>query len=206
MENLHLPIDSTTDSTKDCVAANRLVPPGQFITKKFPALTWGTIPHIELDQWRFQVFGLVENELSLDLKDFQSFEFTTIQSDFHCVTGWSHLDTEWTGVLFADIAKLIRPLPQANYAYIRCYGGYTTNLSIRTLTDAKVMLAFAVHGEPLVPAHGGPLRLIVPNRYAWKSAKWVHSIEFLEQDRLGFWEQRGYHARGNPWLEERTSK
>ena len=206
MEDLHMPIHHPKDPTKDCVSANHSVPPGQFITKKLPALTWGPVPHIDLDQWRLQAFGLVENELSFDLQSFHSLPVTTIKSDFHCVTGWSRLHTEWTGVLFADMAKLIRPRPEANYAYVRCYGGYTTNLSVRTLTNTNVLLAFAVDGEPLVAAHGGPLRLIVPDRYAWKSAKWVRSIEFLEQDRFGFWEERGYHPRGNPWLEERTSK
>ena len=178
-------------------------PPGQFVTEKFPVLTVGGTPRIDLQAWRFQVFGLVEREFELTWDQFVALPETTVTADFHCVTQWSRLDNTWQGVAFEEVMKLVRPLAQASHVMAHCYGGYTANLPLSTLMDSDVLFAYGHDGEPLHPDHGGPLRLVVPKRYGWKSAKWVRGLEFLEHDQPGFWEVRGYHMRGDPWMEER---
>ena len=122
---------------------------------------------------------------------------------FRSHTQWSRLDNTWQGVAFEEVMKLVRPLAEARYVMAHCYGGYTANLPLSTLMDSDVLFAYGHDGEPLHPDHGGPLRLVVPKRYGWKSAKWVRGLEFLAEDRPGFWEVRGYHMRGDPWMEER---
>ena len=178
-------------------------PPGQFVTEKFPVLTVGAMPRIDLKVWRFQVFGLVEREFELTWDEFVALPETTVTADFHCVTQWSRLDNTWQGVAFDEVMKLIRPLAEARYVMAHCYGGYTANLPLSTLMDSDVLFAYGHDGAPLHPDHGGPLRLVVPKRYGWKSAKWVRGLEFLAENRPGFWEVRGYHMRGDPWMEER---
>ena len=179
------------------------VPPGQYATEKFPVLTFGPTPVIDLESWRFRAFGLVEEEITLDWQQFTSLPKVTIDAEFHCVTQWSRLDNTWEGVAFSELMKLIRPKPAASYVMAHCYGGYTTNIALDVLHDEDVLFAYRHDGAALEPEHGGPLRLVVPKRYGWKSAKWVNGLEFLADDAPGFWETRGYHMEGDPLKEQR---
>ena len=178
-------------------------PPGQFVTEKFPVLTYGSIPKIDMDTWQFRVFGLVDEEVTLDWRKFNDVGKLTIDAEFHCVTQWSKLQNTWEGVPFNDLAKLVKPRPEAKFVMIHCYGGYTTNLPLDVVADDDVLFAYKHDGEPLTPDHGGPLRFIVPKRYGWKSAKWANGMEFMDKNVPGFWETRGYHMDGDPWKEER---
>ena len=178
-------------------------PPGQYVTEKFPVLTFGPTPKIDLDTWRFRVFGLVEDELELDWQQFFSLDKTTVDAEFHCVTQWSRLDNTWEGVAFNELIKLVNPKPQAKFVMVHCYGGYTTNLALDALQDSDVLFAHRHDGAPLPAEHGGPLRLVVPKRYGWKSAKWANGVELMAEDAPGFWEQRGYHMEGDPLKEQR---
>jgi DMSO/TMAO reductase YedYZ molybdopterin-dependent catalytic subunit len=179
------------------------VPSGQFVTDKFPVLTYGATPHIDLKEWRFRIFGLVERELVLTWEEFMALPKAVITADFHCVTQWSRLDNTWEGIPVAEVLKLAKPLPQARFVMAHCYGGYSTNLPLEVFQDETVLFAHKHDGKEIPPEHGGPLRLVVPKRYAWKSAKWVNGLEFMAENRPGFWEQRGYHMEGDPWKEER---
>ena len=178
-------------------------PPGQFVTDKFPVLTFGPTPRISLDDWQFKISGLVDEEVTLDWKQFNDLPQVTLDAEFHCVTQWSKLQNTWQGILFTDVMNLITPKPEAKYVMAHCYGGYTTNVALDVLLDDDVMFAHSHDGAPLTPQHGGPMRLVVPKRYGWKSAKWVNGIEFMAEDEPGFWEMRGYHMEGDPWKEER---
>ena len=178
-------------------------PPGQFVTDKFPVLTFGPTPRIDLDAWQFKVFGLVDEEITLDWRQFNDLPQVTLDAEFHCVTQWSKLQNTWQGILFTDVMKLVTPKPEAKYVMAHCYGGYTTNVALDVLLDDDVLFAHSHDGAPLAPQHGGPMRLVVPKRYGWKSAKWVSGIEFMAEDEPGFWEMRGYHMEGDPWKEER---
>ncbi len=179
------------------------VPPGQYVTEKFPVLSHGPTPRIELGTWRFRIFGLVEEELTLSWQEFQALPQIAVTRDFHCVTQWSRMDNLWEGVTARDLVKLARPKPEAGFVMAHCYGGYATNLPLEVFLEEDVLFAHRREGEPLEPDHGGPLRLVVPSRYGWKSAKWVNGLEFMVEDRMGFWEQLGYHSNGDPWREER---
>ena len=179
------------------------VPPGQYVTEKFPVLTFGPTPVIDLDSWRFRAFGLVEEEVALDWQQFTSLLKVTVDAEFHCVTQWSRLDNTWEGVAFSELMKRIRPKPAASYVMAHCYGGYTTNIALNVLQDEDVLFAYRHDGAALEPEHGGPLRLVVPKRYGWKSAKWVNGLEFMADDTAGFWEARGYHMEGDPLKEQR---
>ena len=178
-------------------------PPGQFVTERFPVLTFGPTPRVDVSTWRFKVFGLVEDELTLDWRQFNDLPQTSLDAEFHCVTQWSKLQNAWRGVRFTDLMKLAAPKPEAKFVMAHCYGGYTTNVALDVLMDDDVLFAHTHDGEPLAPEHGGPMRLVVPKRYGWKSAKWVNGIEFMSEDAPGFWEMRGYHMEGDPWKEER---
>ena len=179
------------------------VPPSQYATEKFPVLTFGGTPKIDLETWEFKVFGLVEEELVLNWERFVALGKTTVDAEFHCVTQWSRLQNTWEGIAFTDLMKLVIPKPEAKYVMAHCYGGYTTNLELEALQDDDVLFAYGHDGEPLPADHGGPLRLVVPKRYGWKSAKWVNGLEFMAEDRPGFWEARGYHMEADPWKEQR---
>ena len=179
------------------------VPPGQFVSKKFPVLTYGATPQIDLDKWRLRVFGLVGKDLALDWEQFKALPWSTVGADFHCVTQWSSLDNVWEGVLFRDLINLVEPKPEANFIMAHCYGGYTTNLPLEVVLEHDTVLAHKRDGEELPQDHGWPVRLVVPNRYGWKSAKWLNGIEFMARDRPGFWEERGYNNNADPWKEER---
>ena len=181
------------------------VPPGQFVTDKFPVLSYASTPHIALEKWRFQVFGLVGQEREWSWEEFLTLPNRALMADFHCVTQWSRLDNAWEGVPFTEVIKQVSPLAQARHVMVHCYDGYTTNLRLDVLLEDDVIFAHRHDGQSLPPDHGGPMRLVVPKRYAWKSAKWVKGLEFMEKSRPGFWEQRGYHMEGEPWGEERFS-
>ena len=178
-------------------------PPGQFVTEKFPVLTFGPTPRIDLSTWQFRIFGLVEEEITLDWQEFNALPQTRLDAEFHCVTQWSKLQNVWEGILFTDLIKLVAPKSEAKYVMAHCYGGYTTNIALDVLNDDDVLFAHSHDGAPLDAEHGGPMRLVVPKRYGWKSAKWVNGIEFMAEDAPGFWEMRGYHMEGDPWKEER---
>jgi DMSO/TMAO reductase YedYZ molybdopterin-dependent catalytic subunit len=179
------------------------LPEGQFLTEKFPVLSYGPTPKIDLKTWRLRLTGLVEQELELDWNEFTALPTTTIQADIHCVTRWSKLDTVWEGVALRDLALKAKPRPAARFAMQHSYGGYTTNLPLDEIVDEDVILAHRFDSAPLTPEHGGPVRVVVPKLYFWKSAKWVNQLEFLPEDAPGFWEGYGYHNHGDPWKEER---
>ena len=185
--------------------ANIRVPAGQKQVTNFPVLDMGIKPEIALNNWNLRVFGLVENELNLDWAAFQAMPQITDTSDFHCVTRWSQLDMDWQGVSAQTILALAAPLPNAQFVTLHGYDNYTTNLPLEALLDDDVLIAHSVLGKPLSRDHGGPARMIVPKRYAWKGAKWLKAIELHEFDRRGFWEVRGYHNEADPFKEERFS-
>lgn len=180
------------------------VPPGQFLTTKFPVLHYGAVPIYEnLDKWDFRVFGLVDEPLRFNWDGLMKLPRATQIVDIHCVTRWSKLDTGWTGIPWRELMKLIKLNPEATHVMAHCEYGFTANVGLDVLDDDDTMLAFLYDGKPLEPEHGYPLRLLVPKRYFWKSAKWLRGIEFLNEDRPGFWERNGYHMEGDPWQEER---
>jgi len=184
---------------------DRRIPPGQFLTEKFPVLSYGPAPRFDPKRWDFRVLGLVEEPLRLTYEEFRALPQSKQVADFHCVTTWSRLDNVWEGVMVKDLMQRIRLKQAARFVVVHCDGGYTTNLPLSEFLDDDVMLAHRHDGRDLAPDHGWPLRLVVPKRYAWKSAKWVRSLEVLAQDQRGFWERYGYHNNAEPWQEERYS-
>jgi DMSO/TMAO reductase YedYZ molybdopterin-dependent catalytic subunit len=186
----------------DTLRKNR-VPPGQVVTEKFPILSITAPPRWDPRTWRFRVTGLVAHPYELTWQEFTALPTVELLADFHCVTGWSKLGVFWEGVPARLLIERARPLPQAKAVMLSCLDGYTTNLMLDALLSEDVIFAYRLDGEPLPPDHGGPLRLIVPQRYAWKSAKFVTAMELLPEDKLGFWERRGYHREGDPWKEQR---
>jgi DMSO/TMAO reductase YedYZ molybdopterin-dependent catalytic subunit len=193
------------DAAREHGGSEGRVPPGQVLTDKFPVLTYGGTPRVDLATWRFRVRGLVAEEREWDWDAFLALGSSEQVSDIHCVTRWSKLDTRWKGVPFAAVLAEIQPLPQADHVMVHCYGGYTTNMRLDELMDPDVMFAYEYEGRPLEREHGGPMRLLVPKLYLWKSAKWVNGLEFMAGNRPGFWESYGYHMHGDPWIEERFS-
>lgn len=181
------------------------LPPGQIKTDKLPAIHTGPVPTVDLNAWQFRIFGLVEQEKCLTWGDLLQMPRYTVTTDVHCVTTWTHADNHWEGVAFHTVMMTVNILPEANFALIHAENGYTVGLDIDDLLREGVMLAYKHDGKPLTPEHGFPVRLVVPHRYFWKSAKWVTGVEFLAERKLGFWEQRGYHKDGDPWLEQRYS-
>lgn len=179
-------------------------PPGQYLTKGFPVLTYGDTPQVDRATWQLRVWGLAQEKIFTweDIMNLPQHEFT---ADFHCVTRWSRLDAQWQGVKVMDLMQSIDIDPRAAHIMEHCYGGYTTNIAIGDFLREENFFAHTLFGEPLPPDHGAPLRLVVPHLYAWKSAKWINSLEFLAAEKLGFWERNGYHTRGEPWAEERYS-
>ena len=178
------------------------VPPGQFLTDKFPVLTYGSEPNVDIESWKLRIFGLVDKEIELDWAQFSSLEWETVDADFHCVTQWSALDQTWEGVSLRNVLGLVQPAAEARFVMIHSYGGYTTNLPLDLVLE-EGLFAHKHMGEPLGKSHGWPLRFVVPSVYGWKSAKWVNGIELMAADAPGFWELRGYHNDGDPWKEER---
>lgn len=182
---------------------NQRVPPNQTVTSKLPILHLGSVPKFNPQTWDFRAEGLVQNPLKLTYEEFMKLPKILHVSDFHCVTGWSRLDNKWEGVALKTIFDLAKPLKNARYVTIVAEGEYTTSLHIEDLHADQVLLAYKLDGEPLTPEHGGPLRLVVPKKYAYKSAKWVRKLKFTEKQELGYWEKRGYSNAADPWKEER---
>lgn len=181
------------------------IPPGQRLTRGWPVLHASPIPKFNPDLWTFRVWGLVKKEIEWSWREFSELPRVNVHADFHCVTGWSKLDNDWEGVSFRHIMELAGVGPQAQHCLIYAPYGYTANVPLEILDDDDVLFSFTHDGEPLTAEHGGPLRLIVPKRYAWKSVKWSNGVQFLENDSRGYWEERGYHNRAEPFAEERYS-
>ncbi len=182
------------------------IPPGQYRTEKFPVLHYGSVPQTDLATWDFRVWGEVDSPFTLTWSQFRELPRTSVHADIHCVTRWSKLDTDWEGVAIQEILRLAQVRPTARFAVSHAEQGYTANLPLEVLDDDDVLLADTFGGEPLELEHGWPLRLVVPKRYFWKSSKWIRGLEFLEHDRLGFWERYGYNNDADPWKEERFSE
>lgn len=180
------------------------VPPGQHLAKGFPVLTYGQSPQIGLEAWEFRIWGLA-TPITLKWADILAMPQSHFTADFHCVTTWSKLDVQWTGVKVMDFMQHVQLDPKATHLLEHCYGGYTTNIGLDDFLREENFFAHTLFEEPLPVDHGGPLRLVVPHLYAWKSAKWINGLEFLDHEELGFWERNGYHRRGEPWAEERYS-
>lgn len=178
------------------------VPPGQHVANRFPVLTYGETPHITPEDWQLKVWGLAK-EQTFVWADILALPQKIFTADFHCVTHWSKLDVSWAGFTVSDLMQLIELKPGATHVMQHCYGGYTTNLTLDDFLHEQTFFAHTLDGETLPADHGGPLRLVVPHLYAWKSGKWIHGLEFLDYEKLGFWEEKGYHRRGAPWAEER---
>jgi len=179
------------------------VPPGQFETSKWPVLHAGGVPKIDIAKWDFRVWGLVDQEKRWTWEEFLALPRVEVVGDFHCVTTWSRLDNTWEGVSAKDVLALAGVKPEAKYVLVHAEQGWTTNLPLVDFLQDDVVFALKHDGKELSADHGGPLRLVVPRLYAWKSAKWCRGIEFLAEDKPGFWEEGGYHMRGDPWNEER---
>ena len=188
----------------DPAVAHRL-PPGQTLTQKWPVLTYGRTPRVDSARWKLRCFGLVEDEVSFTLDELKALPRVRLVSDIHCVTRWSKLDNTWEGVHIREIMKRVRPRPEARYVMQHADPDYTTNIALEDLVDDDVLLALRHDGRDLEPDHGGPVRLVVPKLYFWKSAKWLRGLEFLDVNPPGFWEQNGYHMHADPWREERYS-
>jgi DMSO/TMAO reductase YedYZ molybdopterin-dependent catalytic subunit len=180
------------------------LPPGQSPTVKWPVLTVGPTPDVDVAKWSLSFYGEVEEPYAVDFDQLQALPQTQQVSDLHCVTRWSRFDTALTGVRVRDLLDRARPRPAATHALVHAYGGYSTNLPLEALRADDALIVHQADGAPLAPEHGGPARLVVPSRYLWKSAKWVQSIELLDHDEPGFWERNGYHNDGDPWTEQRT--
>ena len=182
---------------------NDELPPGQTVARTFPVVTFGGTPRIDLAMWELRVEGDVDNPLKLTWQEFQALPRVTQQAELHCVSGWSRLGDEWEGVLARTVIDMARPKEQAGYVLLTAHGGHTTSLDLDALLDAQTLLAFKFNGQDLEPEHGWPVRLLVPKKYGYKSLKWVRSIRVLEREELGYWEQRGWSNRADPWLEDK---
>jgi DMSO/TMAO reductase YedYZ molybdopterin-dependent catalytic subunit len=182
---------------------NERVPPGQRLTMNLPVLQYGGVHKIDISKWTFKITGLVERDRILSFDQFNALPKTSLIADVHCVTGWSMLETRWEGVSSSVLKSLATILPEARYALVHGAGNFTTNLSLDEFFADDVVFALGYEGKPITPEHGYPVRLVVPRLYFWKSAKWVTGVEFMDEDRRGFWESHGYHNHGDPWTEER---
>lgn len=181
-------------------------PPGQILTRKWPVLHAGHVPRVEPATWTFRIWGAVVEPLVLDWTAFEALPRREVLCDIHCVTRWSRLDNRFTGVPVRELLQQVRLLPAASHVLVHAAPDYTTNLPLNDLDRPENLLATHHDGEPLAPEHGGPIRLVVPHLYFWKSAKWVTGFEVLEGDEPGFWEENGYHMYGDPWAEQRFGR
>ncbi|CAK0777956.1 Sulfite oxidase-like oxidoreductase [Azospirillaceae bacterium] len=181
------------------------LPPGQHEVKNWPILDLGVQPSISLQDWSLTIDGAVRNPTRWTWDEFQAQPRFTDTSDMHCVTTWSRFNNHWEGVSAKHILEVVQPLPEASHVVFTSYDGYTTNLRRESFEDGDVLVATHWERQPISIEHGGPARIIIPKIYLWKSAKWVRQITFLTKDQPGFWEVRGYHNEGDPWLEERYS-
>lgn len=182
------------------------LPPDQKVVKNWPVLDLGIKPEIKLSDWSLTVDGLCANPKTYTIETLKNLGETTDTSDFHCVTGWSQYDLQWRGVLFSKIASDCKVLDNAKYVFIEAFDNYTTNLPLTEALKSDVLIVYDVDHKPLPIEHGGPVRMITPQLWAWKGAKWIKSITFLADDRRGFWEERGYSNSAIPWLNDRYTK
>jgi DMSO/TMAO reductase YedYZ molybdopterin-dependent catalytic subunit len=192
-------------TAKPAVRSGDRLPPGQHLVTDFPVLDLGVHPEVNLDQWTLTLQGLVENPVTLNWAQFMDLPQFRDVSDFHCVTTWSQFDMVWQGVSFFTLADLVKPKPEASRVLFKGYDGYTTSNSLDAMMDDDVLLASQWDGKPLTKEHGGPVRVVVPKLYAWKSPKFIREITFAEQDLPGFWETRGYSNTADPWTNDRFS-
>jgi DMSO/TMAO reductase YedYZ molybdopterin-dependent catalytic subunit len=189
-------------NAREQAVADRL-PPGQYLTEKWPVLHYGGVPKVDLASWTFRLDGLVEAPVELTYDQVKSMPRRAVQADVHCVTRWSMLDSIWQGIPIADVMQLVTLKSDATHVMVHAERGFTSNLSLDDFLRDENMLVDTRNCEPIASEHGWPLRLFVPHLYFWKSAKWVRRLEFMAGDRPGFWEQYGYHMHGDPWREER---
>jgi DMSO/TMAO reductase YedYZ molybdopterin-dependent catalytic subunit len=179
------------------------LPPGQHLTKDWPVLDLGLAPEIPRERWRLDVYGAVEQPVFWDFAQFMAQKQMSFVSDIHCVTTWSRYDNRWEGLATRDLLAACRPRGDAGFVVLHSYDGYTTNLALEDFAAEDALLAHSWSGKPLTVEHGGPVRLVVPHLYFWKSAKWVQRLRFMDMDQPGFWESLGYHIYGDPWKEQR---
>ena len=179
------------------------LPPGQYLTEKWPVLHAGSVPNTDLATWDFEVFGEVERPRTLTWDELHELPATEITVDIHCVTRWSRFDARFRGVHWRELAKLVEPKPHARFVVAHAEQGFTSNVPLEALEADDALVAYEADGEPLTPDHGWPLRLVVPSRYFWKSAKWLRGLELRTTDQPGFWERYGYHNDADYWKEER---
>ena len=179
------------------------VPPGQYTTTDFPVLSAGPTPRVPLEQWSFEIKGLVKQPVRWTWNEFRKLPSRFYTVDIHCVTKWTRLDTQWEGVSLDTLFQAVEIDPKARFLVAFSDGDYTTNLPLDDVTGGKAFIGFSFGGAPLAPEHGGPARLVVPHLYFWKSAKWVRGLNLMERDEPGFWESLGYNNHGDPWKEER---
>ena len=179
------------------------LPPGQYLTEKWPVLHAGSVPTVDLATWDLSVFGEVEEPVRLTWEELQALPSREITVDIHCVTRWSRFDTRFRGVHWSELEKLVRPKPSARFVLAHSEQGFTSNVPLEAIEAADALLAYEADGQPLTPDHGWPLRLVVPSRYFWKSAKWLRGLELRATDEPGFWERYGYHNDADYTREER---
>jgi len=182
------------------------LPPGQKLVHNWPVLDLGVHPEVPIEKWELKIHGKVENPITLSWEQFRALPQFNDISDFHCVTTWSRYDIQWQGVAFFTIVDLVKPKASATHVFFKSYDGYSTNNPLEVCLDDDVLIAHSADGKPLTLEHGGPARVILPKRYAWKGAKFIREIVFLDRDILGFWEVRGYSNDADPWLEQRFAQ
>jgi len=179
------------------------LPPGQYLTEKWPVLHAGDVPNVDLATWNLEVWGEVEEPLTLTFEQLKELPATEVTSDIHCVTRWSRFDARFKGVHWSELAKLCRPKPSARFVIAHAEQGFTANSPLSAIEDENALIVYEADGEPLTPDHGWPVRLFVPTKYFWKSAKWLRGLELSATDKPGFWERYGYHNEADYWQEQR---
>jgi DMSO/TMAO reductase YedYZ molybdopterin-dependent catalytic subunit len=179
------------------------LPPGQYFTEKWPVLHAGEVPDVDIATWTLELTGEVEEPVTLSFDQLRALPATEVTTDIHCVTRWSRFDAQFTGVHWRELAKLCRPKPSAHFAIAHAEHGFTANVPLEALEDENALIVYAADGEPLTPDHGYPVRLVIPTKYFWKSAKWLRGIELSAVDKPGFWERYGYHNNADFWQEQR---
>jgi DMSO/TMAO reductase YedYZ molybdopterin-dependent catalytic subunit len=179
------------------------LPPGQYLTEKWPVLHAGGVPDVDVATWTLTVEGEVEEPLTLSYDELRALPATEVMTDIHCVTRWSRFDATFKGVHWRELTALCKPKPTGHFVIAHAEHGFTANVPIAALRDEHALIAYEADGEPLTPEHGGPVRLVIPTKYFWKSAKWLTGIELSSIDKPGFWERYGYHNDADFWKEER---
>jgi DMSO/TMAO reductase YedYZ molybdopterin-dependent catalytic subunit len=192
------------DKVRDAGYDPARLPPGQYLTEKWPVLHAGEVPEVDIAAWRLEITGEVEEPLSLSYDELRSLPATEVTTDIHCVTRWSRFDAQFKGVHWRELAARCRPKPTAHFAIAHAEHGFTANVPLSALEDEHALIVYEADGEPLTPDHGWPVRLVIPTKYFWKSAKWLTGIELSSSDMPGFWERSGSHNDADFWKEERS--